>query len=258
MPKPHRHQATWAPRMSIPTSISVTASHGSNRVRIACGVLLPQTQISPCITTNVRRLFLPPTFPHRVRATSLPAVLAALAHADATTCLDIDLDLHAATILDKRVARLRPTICCAPARLTVIRADFFVFLLGAPAQFLRTATLAAHMRDPYRHTAVPSHNTAIKFVECLSGPQWAKGRKGCHSPVMFGRSGSDATLQGHPPPRPLSFFSVPGGQFIAKTRATEVGLGWGRVREAEMDGCLFVQGPACGMLRNPASSLSPC
>ena len=186
MPKPHRHQATWAPRMSIPTSISLTASHGSNRVRIACGVLLPQTQISPCITTNVRRLFLPPTFPHRVRATSLPAVLAALAHADATTCLDIDLDLHAATILDKRVARLRPTICCAPARLTVIRADFFVFLLGAPAQFLRTATLAAHMRDPYRHTAVPSHNTAIKFVECLSGPQWAKGRKGCHSPVMFG------------------------------------------------------------------------
>ena len=182
MPKPHRRQATWAPRVSIPTSISLTASHGSNRVRSACGVLLPQTQIAPCITTNVRRSSLPPTFLHRVRATSLPAVLAGLAYADATTCLDIDLDLHAATILDKRVARLRPTICCASARLTVIRADFFVFLLGAPAQFPRTATLA----PPMRHTAVPSHNTAIKFVECLSGPQWAKGRKGCHSPVMLG------------------------------------------------------------------------
>jgi len=52
------------------------------------------------ICTNVRRYFQPRTLLHRVRAAGLPAVLADLPHADASPGLDVDLDLHAAAVLD--------------------------------------------------------------------------------------------------------------------------------------------------------------
>jgi hypothetical protein len=52
------------------------------------------------ICTNVRRYFQPPTFLHRVRAAGLPAIFAGLPHADASPRLGVDLDAHAATVLD--------------------------------------------------------------------------------------------------------------------------------------------------------------
>ena len=58
----------------------------------------PQFQTSIC--TNVSGDFLPPTLPRWIVATSLPAILADLAHADATTRFHIDMDLDAAAVLD--------------------------------------------------------------------------------------------------------------------------------------------------------------
>ena len=52
------------------------------------------------ISTNVRRYFQPPTLLHRVRAAGLPAILADLPHGDASPRLGVDLDAHAATVLD--------------------------------------------------------------------------------------------------------------------------------------------------------------